>query len=263
MRRLICLLAVVALTAAGSAHDFWLRPDSFAPAVGKPASLSLHLGDHFADEGERPLDKKGTVALKLLSADGRSDLAARDGKPGVRFTPERPGVHVVALERDARLITLEAKKFTAYLTEEGLDDVVAAREKAGEADEEGRERYRRYLSCYLRVGGKADAGWKQTAGHKLALVPLSDPTGLRVKDELAVRVLFDGEPLAGAKVTAFSRTGREVKARSARTTAKGEAEFVLGEPGMHLVRLVYMRRAKGDADASWHSWWAAMTFEVK
>jgi hypothetical protein len=32
---------------------------------------------------------------------------------------------------------------------------------------------------------------------------------------------------------------------------------------MYLVQLVHMRRAANDKDADWHSWWAALTFEVK
>ena len=32
---------------------------------------------------------------------------------------------------------------------------------------------------------------------------------------------------------------------------------------IHLVRLVFMKRAADDRDADWHSWWAAMTFEVR
>jgi hypothetical protein len=39
---------------------------------------------------------------------------------------------------------------------------------------------------------------------------------------------------------------------------------VRAEPGAHLVRLVFMRRAaENDSEADWHSWWAAATFEVK
>ena len=138
----------------------------------------------------------------------------------------------------------------------------AQRRKARESNNSGRERYRRYLKSFLRAGGKGDDAWKKIVGHKLEIVPLSDPTGLKKADTFAVRVLFDGKPLSGAKVTAFSRDGVKVKDRWVRTTAKGEAAFKIGGSGVHLVRLVFMRRAKDDREADWHSWWAAMTFEV-
>lgn len=264
MRRLFLpTVSLLAVAAVASAHDYWLQPSSFAPALDKPASVSLHVGDHFVSEAEKAHDKKATVSLALFTAAGKADLDARDGnKPALRFTPKKAGVHVVALERDARLITMTAKKFEAYLAEEGLDDVIAARKKDGDSDKEGRERYRRYLKCYLRAGGKGDDAWKKLAGHKLEIVPLSDPTGLKKKDTFTVRILFEEKPLAGVKVAAFSRDGDKVKERSVRTTAKGDAEFTLGESGTHLVRLVFMKRAKDDKEADWHSWWAAVTFEV-
>src|SRR5262245_54526886 len=185
MRPVFCI-ALLAVAAVASAHDYWLEPSTFAPDLDRPVSLSLHVGDRFVSEGEKAHQKKGTVSLELITAAGKTDLDA------VRFTPQKAGVHVVALERDARLITLEAKKFEAYLAEEGLDDVVAARKKDGDSGKDGRERYRRYLKCYLRAGGKGDDAWKKLAGHKLEIVPLSDPTGLKKKDTFAVRILFDG-----------------------------------------------------------------------
>jgi uncharacterized GH25 family protein len=262
-RLLFLCTATLLAVATASGHDFWLQPSTFTPTLDRPVSLSLHLGDRFVSEDEQAHQKKGTVSFSLFSAGDKADLAPRDGdKPAVRFTTKKAGVYFVALERDARLITLEAKKFESYLALEGLDDVVAARKKAGESDKDGRERYRRYLKCYLRAGGKGDDAWKKRAGHKLEIVPLSDPSGLKKKDRFAVRVLFDSKPLAGVKVTAFSRDGDKVKTRTAKTTAKGNAEFTLCESGIHLVRLVFMRRAKDDREADWHSWWAATTFEV-
>jgi uncharacterized GH25 family protein len=263
VNRLVSLAALVTVSAVASAHDFWLQPDTFTPAVNKPAALSLHVGDRFVSEKELAHQKKPTVSLKLFSAGDAVDLDAKDGdKPAIQFTPKKAGVYFVALERDARLITLEAKTFNSYLEEEGLRDVLAQRTKAKESNKGGRERYRRYIKSYLRAGGKGDDAWKKRAGHKLEIVPLSDPTGLKKADTFAVRVLFDDKPLSGAKVTAFSRDGDKVKDRWVRTTAKGEASFKLGESGVYLVRLVFMRRAKDDREADWHSWWASMTFEV-
>jgi uncharacterized GH25 family protein len=260
---LIPAFALLALGTAVSAHDFWLQASPFAPEVNKPVALSLHLGDRFASEGEKAHQKKGTVSFKLFSAGEPSDIDAADGgKPAARVTPKMAGVHFAALERDFRLITLEPKKFESYLKEEGLDEVIAARKKAGEQDGDGRERYRRYLKCYFRAG-KGDDAWKKTAGHKLEIVPLADPTGLKKGDRLSVRVVFEDRPLSGVRVTAFRRDGEKVRARSARTSAKGEASFDIGGSGVHLVRLVHMRRAKGDEQADWHSWWSALTFEVK
>ncbi len=262
--RLLAVLLVAAPASVGRAHDYWLQPATFTPAVGQRIALTLHVGDHFASEGERGYQKKPTLSFRLHCAGGTIDLAAsaREGdRPVARFACPRAGTCVAALERDAHLITLGAAKFNRYLKEEGLAAVLAERKKRGEADRPGRERYRRYLKCLLRAGGTGDDTWKKPAGHKLEIVPLTDPTGLKAGQALKLRIVFDGKPLAGATVTAYSRVGKAVRTRSALTSAAGEASFTL-DSGPCLVRLVHMRRATGDREADWHSFWAALTFAV-
>jgi uncharacterized GH25 family protein len=264
--RILVVGFLLGLTSNSRGHDYWLQPDTFTPAAGKPVALSLHVGDGFVSEGERAFQKKPTLHFRLVSAGDTVDLAAsaREGdRPLVRFTCPRAGTCLVAMERAAQFIKLEARKFNRYLADEGLDGVLAERKKRGEDGAAGRERYRRYLKCLVRAGGKGDDTWKQSAGHKLEIVPLVDPTGLKAGEALVVRVLFEGKPLAGAKVTTYSRTGKKVKTRTATTTAAGEARFTLDAAGMYLVRLVHMRRATGDRDADWHSFWAALTFAIR
>jgi hypothetical protein len=44
------------------------------------------------------------------------------------------------------------------------------------------------------------APWDTALGHELEIVPLTDPAAARVGESLRVRVLFRGQPLAGAEV---------------------------------------------------------------
>ena len=46
----------------------------------------------------------------------------------------------------------------------------------------------------------AGAPWNTVLGHELELVPLADPATARPGETLRVRVLFRGQPLAGAEV---------------------------------------------------------------
>ncbi len=265
-RTLIILVVLATLAAPARGHDYWLQPATFTPASGKPVALALHVGDGFVSEAERPFQKKPTLHCRLYSSSDTVDLAAsarEGGRPLLRLSCPKPGIYLVALERDAHLITLAAKKFNRYLAEEGLDAVLAQRKKRGEADAPGRERYRRYLKCLLRAGGKGDGTWKKSAGHKLEILPLADPTALKAGDTLKVRILFEGKPLAGAKVTAFRRAGKKVVAHSAVSSARGEACFPFDAAGPCLVRLVHMRRSAHDSEADWHSFWAALSFAVR
>lgn len=254
------LLALLLLPAALSAHDFWLEA---GPKTGDAIPLRLHVGDRFVSEGEKAVLKKDTPRLTAWLGGDEIDLRAglKDGaKPVASLSGKKAGTALVALDRAPRLITLEAAKFNAYLAEEGLTAILGERKKRGEAEADGKERYGRCLKLLTPVGGKGDDGWKRVVGQKLEVVPLADPTGLTKGDAFAVRVLFDGKPLAGVQVQAHARAGGKVTTQAGRTDAKGEASFNCGR-GDWLVRLVQMRRTTGDAD--WESWWAALSFTVE
>src|SRR5215211_2979900 len=166
MRRLTLLLLALVTGPAGT-HDYWLGPATFFPAVNKPVAVNLHVGDRLKSEGARAFEKKPTLSFKLVGATATTALAAaaREGdRPLARVSCPAAGSYCVAMERAPRLITLEAKKFNAYLAEEGLTAALAERKKRGEADKPGRERYGRSLKCLLQAGGKSDATWKKVLG---------------------------------------------------------------------------------------------------
>jgi uncharacterized GH25 family protein len=258
--------ALFLLATSALAHDYWLEPESFFVAAGEAVAVRLHVGEKLTSEEERPFQKKPTVKFQLLWADDALDLAAlgrEDKTPVARVTPKAPGTYLIALERDARLIKLDAKKFNDYLAEEGLDAILEQRRKAGEDKAEGRERYRRYLKAIIQAGDKRDDTYKRLLGQKLEIVPRANPGALKAGDALAVRVLFDGKPLAGARLAAHVRAGGKVTTQTATTSKEGEATVKLDRAGTWLVRLVHMRRAADDKEADWESFWASCSFGLK
>ena len=259
--------AVVFLTVAGPAagHDYWLMPETFTPAPGKSVGVALHVGEHFQSENEVRWPPAKTPKLDLVTAAGTTDLFHKDGdgsKPAVRLTVAKPGTAVLRMDRDWSRIELAAAKFDAYLTEEGLEAVRKARKDAGEADRPGREKYSRCLKAILQVGDAPDDTPTKPVGQVLEIVPEVNPYRLKAGDELPVRVLLDGKPLAGAAVTAHHRAGDALTTVSAVTSAEGKASFKLTKAGPWLVRLVHMRRCAADPAADWESYWAAVTFAV-
>jgi uncharacterized GH25 family protein len=262
--RVLLTLSLLLLGTPGAiGHDYWLMPESFVPVIGKPFVVHLHVGDAFVSEAERPFQKKPTVRFQLFSTHEVVDLTAHardEAKPVARITCKRGGTHLLALERAPQLIKLEAEKFTKYLKEEGLDAIVAQRRKLGEDTMPGRERYRRYLKSLVQAGGKSDDTWKRVLGQRLEIVPLANSAEVRAGAAVSFRVLFDGKPLSGARVFAYRRAGGKTITQTARTSATGLVRFKLDEKGPWLVRLVHMRRATGDREADWESFWAALTF---
>lgn len=258
---LLLLLPMPAL-----AHDYWLEPETYFPVAGKVMILKLHVGDDFVSEMERPFQKKPTVKFDLIGAKKKLDLLpeGEDGKtPVARVTIPTPGTYLMAMERAPQTIRLEAEKFNRYLTEEGLENILAQRKQAGEEKQEGKERYSRYLKCLVQAGDPRDDTFKQVLGLKLEIVPQVHPYSLKPGDSLAVLILFDGKPLKGVRLFAHHRKDGKTETQALTTSDAGLATLKLPQAGPYLVRLVHMRRCTDKGESDWESFWGALTFAVR
>ena len=91
----------------------------------------------------------------------------------------------------------------------------------------------------IGVGGKND-GFSKESGEPLEIVPLKDPTSVKAGDTLPVKVMFQGKPLAKAKVqgTHTGYTGDEKKqwAVEGDTDSKGIFGVKLTSKGQWMFR---------------------------
>lgn len=248
-------------------HDYWIEPEAFFAPLNQPVNVRLYLGEDLKSESERPLQKERTVRFQMFSTEESQDLltAGLEGQtPVAKVTLKRPGNYLIAMERNVATIKLDAKQFKEYLLEEGLEAIIALREKSGESQAEGRERYSRYLKSLLQAGTKQDDTFKRDVGHQLEIIPQSNPYKLKTGDTLTVSVRFQGKPLAGVYVFANNRNAQAVSAQRATTSTDGTASFTLDQPGQWLIRLVHMRRcAEACKDIDWESFWTAYSFGMK
>ena len=261
--RFILVTSAFALPAL--AHDYWLEPDTFTPTLGARVSVRLFVGDHFASEKERAFQRKRTVQFQWLAAGMARDLLAQgreDAKPFAQISPKRVGQHLLILQRDWAHIELEAEKFNNYLEHEGLERILKLRREAGEDKSAGKERYRRYLKSLLKVGGQDDETWRRRMGHRLEIVPLTNPYGHKPGDHLKVLVLFEGKPLTGSQLEAYHRGSKKVTTQTLTTDKAGQVTIKLNQTGPWLLRLVHMRRCVEDAKVDWESFWSAYSFAL-
>ncbi|MEK6303033.1 MAG: DUF4198 domain-containing protein [Acidobacteriota bacterium] len=258
--------AVIALAIPVLSHDYWFEPEKLFVSVGDAVAVHLFVGEALKSDEERALQKDKTPSFRMFSVGEARDLKAigADGQtPAAKVTFESPGNYLIAMERNWSSIKLDAKKFTEYLREEGLDSIVALREQSGESEKEARERYSRYLKSLLQVGTRHDETYKRELGFTLEIIPQTNPYELQVGDALKVKVLFEGKALPNAKVFADNREGGSTRTQQARTTADGIAALKLDRAGFWLVRIVHMRRCANLAEADWESFWAAYSFGAK
>lgn len=263
------LTLLLALNATPSwAHDYWLEFQPLAPDAGDELSLSLWVGEDFVAEAEKAMQQARTVALRHHSSTTDEDLlpGTREGAtPIVQVRLAQPGGHLFALERDPSHIELRALKFNRYLKHEGLTAALAERKQAGERLRRARERYHRNLKAFVQVGDAADGISTKVLGHPIELVPERDLATLRPGDRLGVQLRFEGKPLAGAKIEAFTRTARgaAVSGQAGVSDENGRVEITIDRAGAWVLRTVHMRRCAGCTDAEWESFWTSYSFAVR
>ena len=266
------LLPVLALPAA--AHDFWLRPSQFQMDAPGEQVLRFEVG-HPHELSPWPLTPWRTISLQSFGPDGVRDqqsgvpeedepLAGR-GAARVRF--DAPGVYIVAFEGRIALSELPVERFLDYARKEGLSPILARHEGREDA---GIETYSRRGKAYVRVGEAESAGGEtyltEPLGHTLELVPNTDPTRLSSGDTIPLTVHWQGEPLAGARVS-FGPIGDTPGAdgeREAQTSDRdGRVAFTVPGEGEWMAHVIWSRVLPDSQEADYDTVFSSLSFSAR
>lgn len=262
--------AVAVLLAAASglaAHDTWLVPSEFGVEAGKPVQVALNTSEDFPNS-ESAAAPDRIERFETVTASGREEVSGYrvEGNSLVAEVTPGPGLTFVAAVTKARLIVLEQEIFNQYITEEGLEKIVAARAARGESYSTGHERYSKVAKLALCTGdGDASARrYREPLGLRLEIVPLTDPCGLQAGDLLVVQVLFEGRPLPDVWVGAGTEGahGHDYPFRQ-KTDADGRVMVRFDRAGPWFVRALHMVASTEFDDADWQSWFSTLTFRVQ
>lgn len=273
-----CLTGLLCVANAAFGHDLWLEADPPVTGTAKPEERALHLrlGENYVVEEEKTLSKEIVSRFDVLvDRTGRGDLLGpgQEGQfPVAKLRPEA-GACLVVMDRKGRQITMDQEKFNRYLTEEGLDAVAAQRARLGQADAEGHDSYTRYLKALVPgtdpTGTLPNTLYKRRVGQRLEILFQNNPARLSASRKLSVKVTFEDQPLAGAKVFAYRREvggAANGTALTATTNAQGLADFKLDQNGPWLVRLVHMRAGserRTNPNGAWESFWGSYSFVAR
>jgi uncharacterized GH25 family protein len=246
-------------TPALLAHNFWIEPSTFTPAVGQRVTVRLRVGVELQGDPV-PRDPK---LIKRFVAVGPSSEAPVPGVPNTEPAGfeafSAPGLYTIVYDSGRSPIEIDAAKFETYLKEEGLEAIGTTRARQGKSAAAAKEVFSRCAKSLIAVGG-GSAGFDRVLGQRIELVAEKNPYALAGGGELPVRLLYQGKPLAGALVMALQR-GRPDKL-TARSDSKGRVLLKLDRPGFWLIKAVHMVPAPADAGADWESFWSSLTFAL-
>ncbi|MEO7411170.1 MAG: DUF4198 domain-containing protein [Sphingomicrobium sp.] len=258
-------LSLAMFAAPGIAHDFWLQPFRYQVAPGAPFAATFQVG-HAAARQRWGNDIRRIEVFAEFRNGRRSDrrAALRNGGPAdVVMTFPDAGLRVLAMQTSYSFSNLPAIRFNDYAREEGLAAVLAHRQRTGKGNAAGLERYSRRAKTLVQVGkpSSTDSTWAtRPVGLKLEIVPRRNPYALGASRLLPVDVLYNGRPLANAKVKLTSLEADEKPFAIALTDRAGRASFRIPQTGNWLLNVVWAEPVRGIKNADFDTTFSSLTF---
>ena len=266
-KQLIGALALVAVTATAlSAHDLFLKLQTYFIPVGAPVRVAVLNGTFTASEAAVAADR--LIDLSVVGPTGRRALPRSAWRPAgdttwLTIRTGGVGTYMIGASLAPRALALSAEDFNGYLKEDGIPDVLEARTRAGELGRAVRERYHKHVKAILQVGNRRSDAFKARLGYPAELVPATNPYALTVGDSLAFQCLVDGRPVAQQLVIAGGeQDGQAIPEVRARSDGNGMVRFALDRPGRWYVKFIHMEPVSGDS-VDYESKWASLTFELR
>ena len=240
------------------AHDFWLQPSTFRAAESELIFVNLRVGEHFTGK-PLPRNREHIAAFTVTCEKQSKDVSGKDGDKPAGFTLlPKPGIYVLGYLSQPSRIELPAEEFHGYLREKGLDNVIVARENAGQSAQPGRESFVRCAKAIVNAGKPTGLGYQQKLGFPLELIPTSNPANTSPKSAQRLQLLKNGKPLESALVIC-EKKGDNQDPVATRTDALGHVQFAIEKPGTHLFTCVSMEQMGDNEESDWKSYWASLT----
>ncbi|MEO0366255.1 MAG: DUF4198 domain-containing protein [Pseudomonadota bacterium] len=274
MKRVVWLALVgFALIADAYGHDTFLKLDDHFLDPDTTASVVLTNGTFESSLSNVALDRFRDARLTgpngLHARPDKSQWTLTETTNELTFNTESSGTYGVGVSIKPRVLEMTAEAFERYLQNDGVLDVLEARRAADSSKQDVAERYSKHVKALIQVGGVLTDNVSEAYGYPIEIVPLENPFGLSVGDDLPVRVLFKGEPVANQSVYAShsgfaqrSDSDQHQEAVATRTDENGIATITLSQSGRWYIRLIHMVPVN-EPDVDYESHWATLTFEIR
>lgn len=258
MKRLL-VIAILMMTAASAAvaHDTWIKTKSIDR---DNATFEISSGMNFPKLGTAPApDRVAASGWRLGDKAGRfKEFRAGTSSLEVDTRVNGQGTAVVWVAFKPREIDLTEDEVTEYFDEIGAPERMRRTWEQQGSDRKWHETYTKYAKTFVAVGGAGeDPSCIPPLGTAIELVPLVDPTTVKVGDSFVVRVLKNGYELEGQPVVAeCCGTGKRTIVYANRS---GHATFDIDEGGAWLFSAVDVVLQN---DGTWASDHTSMCFTV-
>lgn len=253
MRRSLALTAALLLAIpAAQAHEFIVRPGAVRVEAGASVSFSV-VSSHVFMKGEEQEDAED-LSVALLANGKRQPLPLVRSDATLTYdgqvTAPTAGTFMLVGTRLAQLWSL---------TPDGLKRGTPAT-LPGATNPLKIEKFSKTLINL----SPADPGFATVVGDRLEIVPTSNPATLKPGQDLAVRILFDGQPLSTQVYATYDgfTDNPNTYAYFTETSDDGTARIRATRPGLWMIR-VEQRVNERAADHDRYVARAVLVFEVR
>ena len=263
-KRSVVLLMLSAISMLVTAHEFWLEPDRFYFTAAESVRLNVRVGENFIGESWK------TITDRVVRMEHHTGKLIKDLKPVLKENTTDPiqvqlaaeGTHLVVMETSTALNEMDGTKFTEYLEEDGLDDILYQRKKTQISGDSASELYSRHAKLILQSGSKTDDSFKKLCNLPIEIIPDKNPALLRKGNNIAFKILFEGKPLFAAKVKVWNRYNHRTSVQNIFSQQNGMIETHVSNPGTWMVSVVKMVPSK-NPKAQYRSYWGTLVFGIR
>ena len=213
---------------SATAHDVWI---TIVPEREGTIRALVHHG-HPGDPKTPDPDKLFELMVQGSRQPPQSLLPGitrtlQDGLPVLVTDP-------VALSNETGLVILAARYDNGYWVKTPFGHRNTSKRQVSDAEDSLYSM--KFAKALLQVGSETTDAYQRKIGHRLELVPLSNPFASKLGDELKVQVYFDGKPLPGSEVESGDGVTpmEEKDIPRYRTDRQGIATIPMTRRGAHL-----------------------------
>ena len=231
MKKLVFLsvitLALLGTALPGAAHEFIIKPVQLDVAANHTLPFSVVSAHVFMiSEEMEPPDQVAVSLIKKeagqkVSLTPNEMLMTLDGQ--AKITDK--GTWILSGHRKG-IIWTNTTQGWKMASKKGLTGVISS------------GKYEKFCKTLINADG-SDDGYAQVVGHRLEIVPKSDPAKAGKKDDLCFQILFDGKPYSTevyATYDGFTLTPNTY-AYFTETDENGVAKIKITRPGTWMVRV--------------------------
>lgn len=241
---------------AARAQDPWVTAPQSPAQVGEMIEFSFGVGSQFP-VSDRPIPAALIDQWVVVGPNSRETVTTLTAFENYVFANPRfpePGVYTIAIAMKPEYVQLDPLRFDDYLKIQKAAEAYQQLKQRGLEDQPGRELRMNYAKTFAMVGGGGGTAWKEPVGHRLELVPLTNPMEVDLGESIRFQILLDGKPAEGIRVCTGHVGRREYNYfTQIHSNPAGQVEVIPNRPGQWYVRAHLTRPVTEETIEAWRT----------